>query len=137
MKGAQDLQNAAEGKLTRDSNERVGDKAAYRADGFRREATEEARAEAARKKAEDEAKALGGEMKGRGVMSKRLKDLEATIPKTGSVPGTGIMGDAVAWFDSKAGTDFQSPKAIEVRQNIGLLMAAILREQSGATVSEQ
>lgn len=89
------------------------------------------------KKVSDEAQKFGNEMKGRGVMSKRLKDLEATIPKSGSVPGTGVLGDAVAWFDSKAGTNFQSPEALKVRQNIGLLMAAILREQSGATVSEQ
>lgn len=37
MKAAQDLQNALEGDLTRASNERVGDKAAYRSESFRRE----------------------------------------------------------------------------------------------------
>lgn len=37
LKEAQDFQNAFEGTRTRASNERVGDKSAYRAEGFRRE----------------------------------------------------------------------------------------------------
>ena len=50
MKAAQDFQNAFEGDLTRASNERVGDKNAYRAEGFRRE---DKAADRAAKDAED------------------------------------------------------------------------------------
>ncbi len=137
MKVAQDLQNSLDAQRGQDKGL---DAAKYNASVARTEAErvrEAAKEDAAKKRAEDQARDLANEMKGRGVMKKRMGELVATIPKVGAVPGTGVLGDAVAWLDSKAGTDFQSPEAVKVRQNIGLLMAAILREQSGATVSEQ
>jgi hypothetical protein len=137
MKGAQDLQNSLDSEAGRETTIKAAQIAAGATRREARDVRADAKADAEAKRVEDEAKKLADEMKGRGVMSKRLRDLESTIPQSGSVPGTGIMGDAIAWFDSKAGTDFQSPEAIKVRQNIGLLMSAILREQSGATVSEQ
>lgn len=137
MKVLQDLQNALDAEKGRGTTIEAARIAANATRGFAKENIDVTRADAEKKRGEDLTKDFANEMKGRGVMKKRMSELVATIPKTGAVPGTGVLGDAVAWFDSKAGTDFQSPEAIKVRQNIGLLMAAILREQSGATVSEQ
>jgi hypothetical protein len=137
LKVLQDLQNSLDAQRGQDKGIEAAQIAASATRYEKNIDRGEDKAAADAKKIDDDAKALAADMKGRGVISKRLRDLEATIPASGDVPGTGIMGDALAWFDSKAGTDFQSPKAVIVRQNIGKLMAAILREQSGATVSEQ